>query len=119
VRPASAIALSILAAAALGACGGDDDETAGTAETSPTTTNTTIAVGTERCTEAESPPNIVNVISHGTDCGAVADAMAEIQSVSREFRIGDFQCERVEGTRLSGTWECRGEANYFTFQFGD
>ena len=73
----------------------------------------------ERCTAAESPPNIVNVISHGADCGAVADAMAEIRSVSREFRIGDFQCTRVEGTRLSGTWECRGEANYFTFDFGD
>jgi hypothetical protein len=119
VRSAPAFALSFLAAAALGACGGDDDETTGTAETSPTTTSTTGAVGTERCTEAESPPNIVNVISHGTDCGAVAEAMAEIRSVSREFRIGDFQCTRVEGARLSGTWECRGEANYFTFEFGD
>jgi hypothetical protein len=118
VKAQLALALAALSVAALGACG--DDETTGTAETSPATTTTTdIAAGTERCTEAESPPNITNVVSHGTDCGAVADAMAEIRSVSREFRIGDFQCARVEGTRLSGTWECRGEANYFTFEFAD
>jgi hypothetical protein len=117
VKVLSSLATAALVAAALAACG--DDETTGTAETSPTTTNTDIAVGTERCAEAESPPNITNVVSHGTDCGAVADAMAEIRAVSREFRIGDFQCARVAGTRLSGTWECRGEANYFTFEFAD
>ena len=45
--------------------------------------------------------------------------MAEIRSVSTEFRIGDFECARTSGSELSGTWECRGEASYFTFQFAD
>jgi hypothetical protein len=120
VRPLLACSLAA-AAVAIAACGDEDATTTSPATT--TATETTVTDGTglaeERCTEAESPPNIVNVISHGTDCGAVADAMAEIRSVSRAFRIGDFQCTRVEGTRLSGTWECRGEANYFTFDFGD
>ena len=117
VRPLLGFALAALAAVAVAACG--DDETTTTPATSTESSSTTTTSGEERCAEAESPPNIVNVISHGADCGAVADAMAEIRSVSREFRIGDFQCARVKGTRLSGTWECRGEANYFTFDFGD
>ena len=71
------------------------------------------------CPKAESPPNIVNVVSYGASCEAVEDAMSQIKSVSRQFRIGDFECTRTSGTRLSGAWECKGEAAYFTFDFGD
>ncbi len=73
----------------------------------------------ERCRGAERPPNIVDVIAYGADCAAVEATMAELQSVSREFRIGDFDCARVSGIAISGIWECRGEASYFTFTFGD
>jgi hypothetical protein len=113
----------IALALALAACGDDDEgDGAGTVTTTTedvTTVTDDTGLPEERCPEAESPPNITNVISYGADCGAVADAMAQIQSVSRQFRIGDFECTRVEGTRLSGVWECRGEASYFTFTFAD
>jgi hypothetical protein len=127
MRPAVAT-IALVAAGALAGCG--DDE--GTTTTSTTTTSTTTATITEtaadphgtglpeeRCREAESPPNIVDVISYGADCGAVEDAMSELRSVSKSFRIGDFECSRTSGTRLGGTWECLGEASYFTFEFGD
>jgi hypothetical protein len=119
VKPLTGVLLTALTAAALAACGDDETSTTTPATSTEVSSTATTTAGEERCTDAESPPNIVNVISHGADCGAVADAMGEIGSVSREFRIGDFQCTRVEGSRLSGTWECRGEANYFTFAFGD
>ena len=127
---------------ALGAFGcGDEDEpesrsttapaattanegaTGSTGIETPTTSTTSTIENTglpeERCDAAESPPNITEVLSYGADCGAVEDAMAEIQSVSESFRIGDFECTRISGGELSGTWECRGEATYFTFQFAD
>ncbi len=104
VRPLLACSLAALAAVAIAACGDEEETTTSPATTTATETTVTDGAGLaeERCTEAESPPNIVNVISHGADCGAVADAMAEIRSVSREFRIGDFQCTRVEGTPALG-----------------
>ena len=132
------IAISAAAVALLGlaACGGDDDETSTpapatstptvdsgpTGSTGPVDTSTTTdstGLPEERCKDAESPPNIVNVVSYGADCGAVEDAMSEIRSVSENFRIGDFECTRISGSELSGTWECRGEATYFTFEFAD
>ena len=128
----------LIALAALGC--GEDDEPESTSTTAPaattadgptgaggietpTTSTTTTTENTglpeERCDGAESPPNITEVLSYGADCGAVEDAMAEIQSVSTNFRIGDFECSRISGSELSGTWECRGEATYFTFEFAD
>ena len=115
MRPAIAAACTGLLIALLAGCGDDETTTVTVTEVAGDQTG----LPEERCREAESPPNIVDVISYGADCGAVADAMAEIGSVSTEFRIGDFQCSRVSGSELSGTWECRGEASYFTFQFGD
>ena len=94
-------------------------ETTTTTEATTTSTEDTTGLPKQRCRGAESPPNIVDVISYGADCGAVEAAMAELQSVAREFRIGDFECARVSGVALSGVWECRGEASYFTFVFGD
>ena len=134
---------------ALGAAGcGDDESTDSGEDTSTTSTSTTDSSTTsepttststessttstesttnpddtglpkERCKGAESPPNIVNVISYGTDCGAVEAAMAEIQSVSKNFRIGDFECSRRSGGPFGGVWECKGEASYFIFDFAD
>ncbi len=148
MRRSFSVLVVALAALAIAACGADE-ETTGTAGTDPATTSTDATTSTEttttstsestttttepttttttdenglpleRCKDAESPPNIVNVISHGADCGAVAAAMDEIKSVSSEFRIGDFLCARVSGSELSGVWECRGEASFFTFDFGD
>lgn len=136
-----------LLALALGACGDDDDSTATTASTpaaettatetaeDTTTTQEDTTTGEasdgeapidpvtgnqgEFCRGAESPPNIVNVISYGTDCAAVEAAMSEIRGVTKSFRIGDFQCTRESGSKFSGTWECLGEANFFTFDFAD
>jgi hypothetical protein len=130
MRPAFAIPVLLavlVAAAALGGCGEKQEPTIGprtdfsTTTVPPTTTTTTHGTGLpkQRCPKAESPPNITQVISHGADCGAVEDAMAKLRSVSREFRIGDFECKRASGARLGGTWECRGEASYFTFEFAD
>jgi hypothetical protein len=122
VRRYLATLVAALALAGVSACGDDDDDApaAGT----ETTTTTTETVGETDfqpvpCPDADSPPNIVNVTSYGADCGAVEDAMDELRSVGREFRLGDFECARTSGTRLGGTWECRGEAAYFTFEFGD
>jgi hypothetical protein len=112
------ILIAALAALALAACGGDD-EGASTSPSTSTTSDSTGGLPKQRCRAAESPPNIVNVISHGADCGAVEAAMAELTQVRTKFRIGDFECARTSGGRLSGTWECRGEASYFTFEFGD
>ena len=114
-------ALALLAMLALAGCG-DDEDTTSTATTTVTETATDpyrTGFPEERCRGAESPPNIVEVISYGADCGAVEDAMAELESVSKSFRIGDFECSRTSGGRLGGTWECLGEASYFTFEFGD
>jgi hypothetical protein len=115
LRTAVAIALAALVLGA-GACGGDDETTSAT--TTSTSTDET-GLPQQHCPQAESPPNIVNVISYGASCEAVEDAMSQLQSVSRQFRIGDFECTRSSGTKLSGTWECKGEASYFTFDFGD
>ena len=123
------LALALASAAlllGLAACGDDDDSAAEPTSTAATTASTT-ASGTsdstdfpaEPCPGADSPPNIVNVTSYGADCGAVEDAMAELESVKEEFHVGDFDCAQIEGTSLGGTWECRGEATYFTFEFGD
>jgi len=90
-----------------------------TTEMTTSSVEDTTGLPMERCQGAESPPNIVAVISYGADCGAVEAAMAELKSVSKEFRIGDFDCARISGAALGGTWECRGEASYFTFEFGD
>jgi hypothetical protein len=137
VKPLTTLFCIAAAALALAACGDDETTTTVTstetvsapasttastvpeATTSSTTDEHDTGLPEERCRGAESPPNIVEVISYGADCGAVEEAMAEIQSVSRSFRIGDFQCTRTGGSALSGTWECRGEASYFTFEFGD
>ena len=138
MKPTVAALASALAVLALLGCGEDDDSEraspaatttsvsepaiGATGETGGTTTPTIeddTGLPEERCEGAESPPNIINVISYGTDCGAVEAAMAEIGSVSRTFRIGDFDCSRRSGTALGGVWECRGEASYFTFEFGD
>jgi hypothetical protein len=109
----AALAISaILLAVGLGACGGDDETTA-------TTSTDETGLPEQPCPKAESPPNIVNVVSYGASCEAVEDAMSQLQSVSKRFRIGDFECTRSSGTKLSGTWECKGEASYFTFDFGD
>lgn len=133
LRPLPPALLASLALA-LGACG--DDETTTVTETETVTTTTTAEAETTDettteetttdadfpevpCPGAESPPNITAVISRGIDCAAVEDAIAELQSVSRKFRIGDFFCERVSGGRLGGSWECLGEAGFFTFEFGD
>lgn len=113
------IAISVVAlAVGLGACGGDDETSATTSSSTSTSTDET-GLPEQPCPKAESPPNIVNVVSYGASCEAVEDAMSQIKSVSRQFRIGDFECTRTSGTRLSGTWECKGEASYFTFEFGD
>jgi hypothetical protein len=119
VKATIAISLVVLALGA-SACGGDD-ETPATATTSTSSSTSTDETGLpeEPCPKAESPPNIVNVVSYGASCEAVEDAMSQLQSVSRQFRIGDFECMRSSGTSLSGTWECKGEASYFTFEFGD
>jgi hypothetical protein len=120
MRPAL-LAICVLVAVTAPGC--DDDESP--SAQGPTTEPVAEPVGggtglpRERCRGAESPPNIVDVVSHGADCGAVEDAMAELRSVSTRFRIGDFECARVSGTSLGGTWECRGEASYFSFEFGD
>jgi hypothetical protein len=111
----------------LAACGDDDDSSEEATPAATTTDTTTPASGTsdaadfpaEPCPGADSPPNIVNVTSYGTDCGAVEDAMAKLGSAEEEFRLGDFECAQLEGSSLGGTWECRGEASYFTFEFGD
>jgi hypothetical protein len=125
VRPTIIIALAILALA-VGACGDDDETGASATDSTGTSTDTGTTTSTDetglpqqRCQQAESPPNIVNVVSYGASCEGVEDAMSQLQSVSRQFRIGDFECTRTSGTRLSGTWECKGEAAYFTFDFGD
>ena len=113
------IAISVVVlAVGLGACGGDDETTATTSSSTTTSTDET-GLPEQACPKAESPPNIVNVVSYGASCEAVEDAMSQLQSVSKQFRIGDFECTRSSGTRLSGTWECKGEASYFTFEFGD
>jgi hypothetical protein len=117
VRTTIAIALAALAAGALVACG--DDETSTTTSQSTSTSTDQTGLPEQSCPKAESPPNIVNVVSYGASCEAVEDAMSELKSVSTEFRIGDFECSRTSGTRLGGTWECKGEASYFTFEFGD
>jgi hypothetical protein len=126
MRTLALITCMALSLAVAGGCGDEDKpETTTTADatTPTTTTSTTTAADTdfqpEPCPGADSPPNIVDVTSYGTDCGAVEDAMAELRGVSREFRIGDFECSRTEGMALSGKWKCRGEASYFTFTFGD
>jgi hypothetical protein len=111
------IALTVLALG-LGACG-DDDETTGSTVTTTSTSTDETGLPEQACPKAESPPNIVNVVSYGASCEAVEDTMSQLQSVSRQFRIGDFECTRSSGTSLSGTWECKGEASYFTFDFGD
>jgi hypothetical protein len=118
VRPALAIVLALLAVGA-GACGGDDETTASSSTTTTSTSTDETGLPEQDCPHAESPPNIVNVVSYGASCEAVEDAMSQLQSVSRQFRIGDFECTRSSGTSLSGTWECKGEASYFTFDFGD
>jgi hypothetical protein len=115
VSTALAVALLVLAVG-IGGCGGDD-ETSSTTTTSTSTDET--GLPEQPCPKAESPPNIINVVSYGAACEAVEDAMSQLQSVSKQFRIGDFECTRSSGTRLSGTWECKGEASYFTFEFGD
>jgi hypothetical protein len=97
---------------ALAACGDDEDATT-TADPTPAD------APAERCPDADSPPNITNVTAYGTSCEAVEDAMARIGAVSEEFVLGDFDCGRIKGDELAGTWECRGEANYFTFEFAD
>jgi hypothetical protein len=117
VKPTIAIALAIVAVG-IGACGGDDETSATTTTSSSTSTDET-GLPEQPCPKAESPPNIVNVVSYGASCEGVEDAMSQLQSVSRQFRIGDFECTRTSGTKLSGTWECKGEASYFTFDFGD
>ena len=107
-----ALAGLALCCLALAACGEDDEGT--------TTPDSTAAdAPAEACPGADSPPNITNVTAYGTSCEAVEDAMAEIGSVSEEFVLGDFDCGRIKGNELAGTWECRGEANYFTFEFAD
>jgi hypothetical protein len=116
VKATIAIA-ALVVALGLAACGGDDETTATTTTTSTSTDKT--GLPEQACPKAESPPNIVNVVSFGASCEAVEDAMSQLQSVSKQFRIGDFECTRTSGTRLSGTWECKGEASYFTFEFGD
>lgn len=93
--------------------------TGSTTGATSTTTEDDTGLPKQRCPGAERPPNITNVISYGTDCGAVEAAMAEIESVSTSFRIGDFRCSLRSGNELSGVWECLGEASYFTFVFGD
>ena len=124
VRTLAAAAIAAaLALGALSGCGDDEDDEGG-GETAPTTvTESQTGADTDfqpqACPGADSPPNIVEVTSYGADCAAVEDAMAELRSVGREFRLGDFECARTSGTRLGGTWECRGEASYFTFVFGD
>jgi predicted small lipoprotein YifL len=122
--------LSALLAAAvlsLAACGDDEDE-ASTTTSQPTATTAgagaTGATGDgvakgEPCTGAGSPPNITQVTSHGIDCAAVEDAMADIGSVSAKFKLGDFTCALESGEEVSGLWRCDGEAGYFTFAFGD
>src|SRR4051794_20393313 len=127
VRAATAFLIAALAAFAIAACG-QKQGTGGKSTTTTATTSTTESTSAptdetglpkERCPGAESPPNIVDVISYGAPCSAVEDAMAQLKSVSTSFRIGDFECSRTSGSELSGTWECLGEASYFTFAFGD
>ena len=119
-----------LASIALAACGDDDGSTTTVTETitvisgatgdvGPITTTGETDFPAEPCPDADSPPNITEVTSYGTDCEAVADAMAQIGPVSEEFKLGDFDCARTEGSELAGTWECKGEASYFTFKFAD
>lgn len=121
-------ALLVAALLALAACGDDnDDESAGTTGGTPTTEEgVTGATGEdgetgdgEPCPDADSPPNITAVTSYGADCAAVEDAMADIGPITESFQLGDFACEQTSGSELAGTWECRGEATYFTFEFGD
>ena len=120
-----------LASIALAACGDDDGSTTTVTETITVISGATGDVGpittttgdtdfpAEPCPDADSPPNITEVTSYGTDCEAVEDAMAQIGPVSEEFKLGDFDCARTEGSELAGTWECKGEASYFTFKFAD
>jgi hypothetical protein len=122
----AAVALSLLCAGSVLAACGDDDETTTTTETvtSGATGGDGGATGAgdfqpERCPGADSPPNITNVTAYGANCAAVEDAMAKIGAVATRFKLGDFDCERTEGSELAGTWTCRGEATYFTFDFGD
>jgi hypothetical protein len=118
---ATAAVAAALVLGALVGCGDDEDDEGGGETTTTTVTQTGADTDfqPQPCPGADSPPNIVDVTSYGADCAAVEDAMAELRSVGREFRIGDFDCARTSGTRLGGTWECRGEASYFTFVFGD
>jgi hypothetical protein len=129
VKPIAAIACLILLTTALAGCG--DDNTAAPPTVTVTETITPPAAegatgeegetdfAAEPCPGADSPPNIAEVTSYGADCGAVEDAMSKVGSISREFTLGDFECSRVEGSSLAGTWECRGEASHFTFEFAD
>ena len=93
-------------------------ETTSTAEAATTTTETTSADETS-CPGAESPPNITNVVPVGVDCATVEAAMSQIGSISKTFSLGDFQCQRTSGFRLSGIWTCVGVDGSFTFDFGD
>ncbi len=123
-RPA--LALILAAVLLLAACGDDDDATTAstTATESTGTEGATGATGggsaeSEPCPGADSPPNITNVTSYGVDCSAVEDAMSKIGSISTQFELSDFSCERTEGGELAGVWRCDGEAAYFTFDFAD
>jgi len=111
VRIAAALAL-VVCSTALVACGDEDEPAA-------TTTATGLDAQAQPCPGADSPPNITEVTSYGTSCEAVEAALGEVGEISEEFVIGDFDCGRIEGDQLAGTWECRGEANYFTFKFAD
>lgn len=127
-----------LALVAVSACGDDESTTVTTTVTetaADTTTDTDGDTTTDTpppdlttestdfeprpCPGADSPPNITNVTSYGADCEAVEAAMAKLRTVSKMFRLGDFECFRLSGNRLGGIWECRGEASFFTFEFGD
>jgi len=131
MKRAAALALA-LTSIALVACGDDENTTTVTetitvisgatgdvGPTGPTPTTGDTDFPAEPCPDADSPPNITEVTSYGTDCAAVEDAIAKIGPVTEEFRLGDFDCARTEGSELAGTWECKGEASYFTFKFAD
>jgi hypothetical protein len=85
--------------------------------TAPATQTATTGTTAQKCPDFDFNIKITSV--SGMSCEDAAAVLEQVKSVSKSFEVAGFSCNRVEGQRLSGIWECVSGPKSFRFAFGD
>jgi hypothetical protein len=71
------------------------------------------------CPTTGAEPNISNLSVRYMTCGQAQGVIATFGSISQHFTVLGFDCNRLSGGDLGGTWRCTKGERAMRFDFGD